>query len=821
MNIILKNSLKNIFGKPFRTLLVLFAIFTCSLCAMLSFDLGSSLDRLFADLFASVSRADIMVVSGGSDLSELPEGFPEADTMRLVSNSELLYKKIDGEYCYVTTETLGIYGVDIDEAVDMKFITPMEVGYGEIIVTKTFAEEYGYEIGDKITVHDRAYEEMELTIGGFMPDDNKNPILNGNTGIVNLETSDDLSCGYREANVLMVDLKDDKKIDEAKDMIKESFPDASITDLFLSESDMVMINELKAVFFLLFAITFLLVIFVTASICNRIVSERMSFIGTLRSLGMSAAGTGRILLLENVLYALLGSVPATVFYGLIRDPIMNGMFMGTDSEGSSVLFEIPKLSPALLAGVIIGAVAIECLIPLKSILKALKTSIRDIIFDNRDTEYRFSRTTLITGLVCLGVSVITFFFRHNIFAAILCLLTTVGALAFLFPRLLKLVTQGIEKISEKMNKPSWALAAVEARSRKSTVGSGVLSATAAAMCIIVYVTAMGMTGTISVMPYECDVVFTPTKACRYYTYIDHLDSVEGTEPLYYSLEEFRLNDETKSSIGYFYGLPDDGFKYFTGFKDLPDSIDEGKVLVDRKYASRKGIAEGDTINLTINPTGAFPIEREYTVQKIIEPNAYDQGTEAIMIRESEYKAMFFDLPGDILIKCGDPDTVKQTLETYGKGAYLSVKTLDEIVEEQESGNAKTLAVITAIIVIAVSMTAVGMISNQLIGFEGRKKECAVMLATSMNKSKLSGILLKEVLITSITASAVGTLTGTMLTLVIKAALDNAESIVVNLRADPVVTLVFFVILTLVFTATVLFPVKNLRKMKISEQIKYE
>ena len=327
MNIILKNSLKNIFGKPFRTLLVVFAIFMCSLCAMLSFDLGSSLDRLFADLFASVSRADFMVVSGGSDLSELPEGFPESDYMKLVSNTEMLYKNIDGEYCYVTTDSLNIYGLDIDEAIDMKFIKPMEVGYGEIVVTRTFADDYGYEIGDKITLHDRADKELELTVSGFVSDDNKNPLISGNTGIVNLETSDDLSCGYRETDVLMIDLKDDTKIDEAKDMLEDAFPDVSITDLFLSESDMAIVNEFKAIFYLLFAITFLLVIFVTASICNRIVSERMSFVGTLRSLGMSTARTGRILLLENVLYALLGSLPATVFYALVRDPIMNMMFI--------------------------------------------------------------------------------------------------------------------------------------------------------------------------------------------------------------------------------------------------------------------------------------------------------------------------------------------------------------------------------------------------------------------------------------------------------------------------------------------------------------
>ena len=139
----------------------------------------------------------------------------------------------------------------------------------------------------------------------------------------------------------------------------------------------------------------------------------------------------------------------------------------------------------------------------------------------------------------------------------------------------------------------------------------------------------------------------------------------------------------------------------------------------------------------------------------------------------------------------------------------------------ESNNKKTMAVVTAIIVIALGMTAIGMISNLLIGFEGRKKECAVLLSTAMGKAKLSGILFKEVLITSITASAAGTVIGSLLTLVIKAALDNSEVIVVDIAVDPVKSIMFFVLLAIVFTVTVLFPMRNLRKMKISEQIKYE
>ena len=699
MNIIFKNSLKNIFGKPFRTILVTFAIFMCCICALLCFDLGESLTRILTDFLSNVSRADFMAYSGGSDLSELPEGYPEADYMTAVGSTEMLYKEIEGEYSYVTTDSLSIYGLDIDQAVDMEFISRMDIKDDEAFISREFAEDYGYEVGDKIIIHDRAMEEMELTVGGIFPEDTKNPILSGNSAIVNMNTAYKITCGNKSADLILIDVKDNNMIEEAKTMLQDTYPDVSTTDLFLTDSDMKMLDEIKAVFYLMFAITFLLVIFVTASICNRIVNERMSFIGTLRSLGMSNARTGMILLLENVLYALMGSLPAVILYGLVRTPMLNALF-NLDGQLASY-FSIPKMSVALLAGVVLMAVLIECLIPLKAILKALKISIRDIIFDNRDTEYRFSKTTTIIGLVCLAAAVVTAIFRSNIICAIICLLTAVTALAFLFPRLLKLVASGIQKLADKHDKPAWSIAASEAISRKSTVGSGVLSATAATMCIIVYAVATAMGGSVSNVPYDCDVVMTSTDALKYYSYIDHMDTVTDTEPLYVSMQRFTLNDEEKTTIGYIYGIPDGGFEYFTGFESLPDSIEKGSIVIDKKYASRKGISEGDEIKITFNPDGVFPIEKEYKVQRIVNGNSADSGVEAILLPESEYKTYFLDKPGKILIKCGDPDKICEDLKTYAKGSYDDVKTKQEIIDDNASDNSKTMVVITTIIVVAI------------------------------------------------------------------------------------------------------------------------
>ena len=68
MNIVLKTTLKNIFGKPFRTLLVVFSIFVCSFVAMFCFDFGAAEKNLITDLYSKLggnANLVLTVISNG------------------------------------------------------------------------------------------------------------------------------------------------------------------------------------------------------------------------------------------------------------------------------------------------------------------------------------------------------------------------------------------------------------------------------------------------------------------------------------------------------------------------------------------------------------------------------------------------------------------------------------------------------------------------------------------------------------------------------------------------------------------------------------
>ena len=821
MRIILKTVFKNIFGKPLRSLLVIFSIFFCALSAMFCFDLAKTEKNLINDLLSIMSgEADLGVNMRICDVSKLPEGLPEFNAFRLRGVSDYIYSDIDGEYCYVKMESVYIYGIDPETAVTMGYLDDPDLKTGEIIITDKVADACGYSVGDMAQIHDLAGEVHELEIKDIVPADLKNLLFQDYTGVVNDETADILTCGKPVSGTMMIDVIDNTRITEAEEILKDEFQADNVQIYALTEDMEAMMNELYGILFILFAITFLLVVFITFSICERIVGERMSFIGTLRSLGLSSTQTAFVLLLENVMYALLGSIPGVWLYLALRGPMMDSLF-DVSSAGLEVHFDIPEVSVALVLTVILSAILIECLIPLKAVLKALNTSIRDIIFDNRDTEYKFSKSGTVTGIVMLVIAILSLIFGKSLFGAGLCLITGVIALALLFPRILKAVTGCLTKIAEKRENGKMYLASGEAMSRKSTVGSGVLCATSAAMCMLIYVIAMAMSGLFNANVYDCDTIVTCSGKMKQLSFIQYLDDVNDLECVYSSMDYLLIGDDKTEKTCLVIGLPEGGFRYYNALEGVPESLEDGTICVEKVWARRNGVSIGDTIKLTFNSSGVFPIEKEYEVVAFFKMDDYESLKNNFVVSESEFKSIYHDAPGYILIKSDNPEAVRDMIDKYAVGSVSKVQTREEMIEENEKDNASSERVLFIVIAVAMGMTCIGMITNQLIGFEGRKKECAVMVSTSMSKRTLSGVLLREMLITSVTSVTSGTIVGLILTLVIKRAVDNSESVMLYFDMNPVAVIMVYIAMIIIFTLTVLFPIKNLRKMKLSEQLKYE
>ena len=820
MNLLLKTTLKNTFGKPLRSILVIFSIFVCSLAALFCFDLVKMEKGAIENLMSDVTGdADISVSTFVGPDEKMPEGLPENRILSYYSFDETLYEDIEGEYYVVTTDSFDISGVNPLLASEMGFLDITEIPTGSIVVTDKYADEFGYSVGDKIEIHDKAGDLHEFTILEIVKADGKKRLFSDKNGVVNEEDAVMLSCGKTSKGILLIDILDDTQIADAKEKLEEEYGKDNVMSFELGEEMEEIMAELYGMLFILFAVAFLLVIFVTASICDRIVIERMSFIGTLRSLGMSTARTVRILLMENVAYALLGSIPGVALYMAIR-PTLEKTLFDVSSMGMEIDLDIPEISGFLVAGVVIGAVLVECLIPLRAILKAMKTSIRDIIFDNRDTEYKFSKSGIITGFVFLILGVVLFFGKSLLSAGI-CLILVVISLALLYPLILKGIIYLLDKLAEKTGDAKTALALREAITRKSTVGSGVMCATAAAMCIIIIGLSTSLSTVFDADVIQSDVEVACTTMSKYFSFVEHLDGVTDVENVYFSQGYIAFSEDEKEQVCVTFGYPEGGYKYYHGLHEMPDRVEDGTICVEKAWASRNGKAVGDTVDMIFDPTGVFPIKKSLKIASFFKMDTSEGLKNNFVISESDYLAIFHDKPGYILVNSDNPEITRDDIKKYAVGRFLTVRTKQEIVEETERDNAMSKRIYDLVIAVALLMTFIGIVSNQTIGFEGRKKECAVMLSTSMTKKTLAGILFREMFITSFVSATIGTLAGMLLFGVLSRAIDNSENLVMPIDFNYITSVKLWIMMTVIFTLSVLFPIKHMRKMKLSEQLKYE
>ena len=317
----------------------------------------------------------------------------------------------------------------------------------------------------------------------------KNPILQSKSAVVNMNTAVKLACGDTRINYIFVDVHDNTKIEDAKKMFTDTYADVSTQDLFLSDSDMKLLDEIKAVFYLMFVITFLLVIFVTASICNRIVNERMSLIGTLRSIGGSIRSTGFLLLAESAFYGLCGGILGTTAFM----PFRSNTDLGYFSAAVDIEMEISDgITPLSVCLVILSVILLQCIFSAAAIFRASQKPVRDIIFGTKETAYLPSKLFTTVGIILLILGAVSYMTSEDFTMIVLAALCSAIGAVMLFPMIVKIVSNVLADVFHKSNMPVAKLAVKEIASKKSSISSFQLILSAMSLTIAMVVLSNSM-----------------------------------------------------------------------------------------------------------------------------------------------------------------------------------------------------------------------------------------------------------------------------------------------------------------------------------------
>ena len=810
---LLKYTLKNIFSKPVRLIIIICMTAAC-LAGFMAADLGNTFTSLLTDVLTrGAGKANYLIMYQGTG-GVTPELLADMPPTMIVSTKSVTKREIrrdEKQYTYAITDTATIYSFNnLDIAHEMKLIPDDVVPEdGEIAISTEYSEKYGYKDGDIITLTDKEDNEHSFTVKGtFTPC----TLLNKYSGVISKGSYITLR-GDSPYYSAFVDVLDDDQCREFKDIMREKHPNVTvILENFITEDDAKWLNNVAGVLYLAFVLVFILVIFVTVSFTEKIITERMSVIGTLRSIGMSMRKTTAILLFENVLYGLVGSINGFILYIFVRKFAVDMYFSWVPDE-----WRYSNLNPWIFPVVLLGAVLIQVIVPLKEVLKAVKTSIRDIIFETRDSEYKLSHKKTAAGAVCVAAGLILgYSFSDLRFLATAILLVIIGS-ALMIQFIVRKITLLFAKLFDKWNMPVAELAAAETGSKKPNSGNAVLTVSAVSAAAAVFVIINSILFAINKPIYDTDIIVTNTSLkTSKYEYVEETDGVTAAEYIYMSSDKIRFGDDEKQYVASVMALPSTG--QYLAMGTLPSELGKDEVVIDPPTATKMNVSEGDSIDITFHCNGIFPFRKTMTVKKITEESQIGISS-MIIISPEFYKELFSDTVSSILIRTSDPASVKAELE-FTFTNEEEVQTMEESIEEAKDQNGKFIAAMTAVMAASVALTLIGISGNQLIGFAARKKEYAMLHSCACPRSKIIRlILIENALLFGISCIAAGLVCIPVSIFISKVFLILDLGLNATVRYNMLMICIF--VLWLITMLTAMSPIKSLKKMNTAMELKYE
>ena len=803
MQFILKIILRNITVKPLRTAVIVLCLaavsLTFSLCLTISVSSKAAVEE---QVRSGNGRADI-VLSSGKGFTELPVLPDECDSLPVLLASSYFQIHDINNYKYVQKKNIKVLGIDTAKAQELGMLpectTPKD---GEAVISYSVAQRYGYEVGDTMTLPCAYKTEVTLTVSEIVLNKGLLSIMQ-QTVIVTEDTARSfLSEPELKATMLYIDAPDGMT-SEIADQLSEMYPELIVQQLTGTAETEDMIESLTRTFFILFIVTFLMILFIITAFAKNIAAERLSVIGTLRSIGAEKKTAAFTLLTECAVYGLLGGILGTVLFYALKDMLVGNMIPSVNGLGGSV--SVPYYIP--LTGLLLTA-AISCIVSLSTVIRTSKTPVRDIIFGGKDSVYRPQNTAAAIGVTFFVFALILYFSQTGAISCIVGLTAFVIGICLIVPKLLSAVSAFAAMRTNGGSLPVLRLAVIQSGTKKTTVTGTVICAAVMLLASSLYILSCSVDKLYSVRNYGCDAIVTDLseRAERY-----DIITADSREFIYNTEETAQINGKnmTINLFGY------KGFEMFSGLCDLPDELAENEIAHDRLMMKRLGINEGDSVTLTLKSNTLRPVTLTLTAVSGIDSIYFDQRCNAAVVSLETYKNVYHDYPSTLLVK-GDTELMRRQLIDNSAEFQLTEEYYASSDEESKS----ITGLLDMLAVMGVLLAVISVSSEQMIGFTQRRHELAVLRSQGMSIGQLSKMLLIETVLTVTVPILIFVTAGQAVMMLITKTLGSLDmNIPISYNITGLVG--FIAVMSAAVVLTVLIPINSLKKMNVAAELKQE
>ncbi|MBR1663385.1 MAG: ABC transporter permease [Ruminococcus sp.] len=830
MGVFLKYISKNMLEKKGRLFLLIFSIMCCT--ALLIMSLG--LVDVLLDSFTQPDREQ----AEGQDISihSITEDqfFDENDVKGNVSdltgsiNITGVYNK-DDEIIYVRMQGSKSYDGSITEG---SFENKNEK---TCIISDRTAKDHSLKLGDKLTIAvngektDFEIKGIAASAGGFYRDTKKSFNV-----IVPYDYFNDLLGANGKYNIMSAKVdSEDKSYDAIKDIIKD----------FNDQNDRVgaeaLVNDSKEGsesitlgLNVMLSIVCVVCVIIIYGAFKLIITERTTVIGTFMSQGATKKKIEHILLVEALLYGVLGSAFG-VGLGIGGLALLTRML--------SPLAEYDIYMPLRINGthILIGIIFACCLsfisalIPVRSIRKM---QVKDVILNRLETTHKKGAVRFIIGCLLLLLALVGALINNESVDALsgLCLAFAIIGMLMMSRKFIKVVSGVIAKAFRGHTTAFLSLNAI--KTSKLLRGNITLLVLTLSSVMLIASIGQSMTdyivGAYEELNYDYLVsnpIPSNTDVTTTEKLVDKISAIDG-------IDSGRICTETDAwaTIGNYNALvmasdPErfaewgEYLKLHEGktgeqYKEYTASTDND-VMVSKTVLKDINKKTGDDIGIDINGIKeSFHIIGEFDGGQL-------NGGMLILMNENKirdiYKMKESDQITFFLRDGADKEKVEKDLKAAisDLGAFFVTK--QEMVDDNVESNAMIIDILSIFTYLALIIASIGIFNNISISFAQRKKDFAVMASVGMNAAKRRLMIFAES-ITGVIWSAAASIPYTMLLCVLaQKLLEQVGLGGMDIRFSWSQYPIYLAVIAFVIFLASIGSMKNIGRLKVVEELKYE
>lgn len=781
--IIIKFTLQNIREKKLRTFLILLSIILSSALFFASTAVSTTMEMLIMEQVQKyIGNADIVVYAGQQAKTGMisPNVLDDYQggvkyTAGMVSGS--------GEYkAKNETVQVTVQGINLEDLEKMNPIvlaqqyklTPFKGN--KVIIGKGMAEKYGLKPGDPMGINMYGSKKWFIVSGISQPmgpfaDDGRNAYL-----IVPRETMAGFYESKGRVTQIYVGLEDSANQDMMVEALSKAYPMYSVQPTISKAMIKSETQQISAMFLVIVAFVLILSMFIIYTSFKVIMAERLPVIGTFRSIGATKKMMNRVLMVESMIYGILGGVLGDILGISVLGLMIKQITPLWESNINIKGYYTPE---QLVMGFSVGFIlaVISSYLPIR---KVSKIPVKDIVLNSIEKKVKRRRWKVIFGVILLAVAVIgpgVVPESIEIAADVVFMLLLVPAVILLVPNITYIFVKAFQTVYVRIFGNEGILAAQNLRDNKNNLNNIILLGVSISVLLMINTLSQSIIhDTINYYKdYKYDISFWSWPMNR--STESRLLSVDGVLDTYGAYEKYGSiqvmgkNTEIKSILGVnktktlaYMNLDIEG-----EIDQIVDQLDqERNIIVTNIFKDEFGIKKGEYLKLKTE-RGIL----NYRVIGFIESNRSD-GKYALVGERYLKSDMSVKDYSEIYIKTRkDPNEVLKNIKERFKNRDPWVQSMKDMIRESMESSSKILGIFNGFGIMALVICVFGVFNNLIISFIDRRRSLAIMRSVGMDKDQT----LKMIFIEAFTGGLIGGLTGIIIGLLL---IMNVEKVIAAL-----------------------------------------